>query len=161
MQVSRYFSSLVVALAACGISAAAATPCHIDVTVSTPAGTITNPTAPVAIVSVDHFNPGGTYEYTIPSQGSVLVRTSGAACELIGISYHLVQPLTAFGGNPTRSQPLFGVNTAFLDSRSDRPFGAYPAVFEGTITHSGLDTVTKETFSSTLSVVLAVTQQTD
>ena len=158
---SRYFSSLAVVLAACCISAAAATPCHIDVTVSTPAGTITNPTAPVAIVSVDHFNRGGAYQYTIPGQGSVIVNTSGSTCELIGVSYHLAQPLSAFGGNPTPAQPLFGVNTAFLDDRNDRPFPNYPAVFEGTITYTGLDTATKDTFSWTLPVVLVVTQQTD
>ena len=161
MRFGRFLSSAAFALLVC-VPSFASIPCAIDISVWVSSGQIKNPHNPVPLVSVDQFKATGEYQYTIAAQGSGFAVTSGSNnCVITNVSYQFTSPLAGFGGQPSTSEPLNGVNVFFYDNRSERPLAQYPAAFEGSIVFTGTDTQTGAKFSATLPIVLTVTKRTD
>jgi hypothetical protein len=137
----------------------AATPCTINITTWTTAGSTTNPITPVTIVSVDHFKSSGRYEYTILGQGFAGVHSPN--CALTKVVYDLDRPLAASGGDPTPADPLPGVNVGFYDDASTpRPLAEYPVAFSGTITYEATS-ATQASATTQLPIILVITKQID
>lgn len=161
MRFRRFLPSAAFAVLA-SIPAFAGTPCSIDISIWGSSGQIKNPHNPVPLVSVDEFKPNGEYHYTIAGQGSAFGSINGGSqCVITNVSYALNSPLAAVGGAPTPSEPLYGVNVAFYDDRSERPLAQYPGAYEGSIVFTGTDTQTGAKFSATLSIVLTIVRRTE
>jgi hypothetical protein len=164
---ARYGAALLLAAATAFAPHAAGSPCQLSTNVSAN-GTVTeNPTTPIALVSIDHFDSStGAYKFTSSQLATVLISAnessgSSAGCGITA-TYQFNTPLVIFGGTGSAKQPLRLVNVAIQDNRAGRPLASYPYATAGTITVTLIDAATHQAQPPiVISVILAVTKEID